>query len=82
MDRYSIRKRIQTIRAEIEQREGWIHEIASAYIPDYHFMDHYVSTFWECEKSPIGMCVFDRNNMGTVMSGMGCRYCGNALERK
>lgn len=65
----------------IELIEHDIEELARTHIPDYHFLDYKVSTFWRCEKSPIGMCVWSRRN-GEFNNYCTCRYCGGPVERK
>lgn len=73
---------LQDIQRNIDSLEQKIHDIAELYIPDYHWMDYFVSTFWKCEQSPIGLCVFTRDQMGNVLGDKGCRYYGDPLERK
>ena len=58
---------------------GDIEVLARKLVPDYHFLDFRVSTFWSCEKSPVGMCVFKLTDLGRETV---CRYCGDPLERK
>jgi len=64
---------------EIDRLYHEINKIAKEYIDDFHFMDYAVSTFWRCEKSPIGMCVFKLNERGRKTD---CRYCDGPVERK
>lgn len=68
-------------RRRIETLEGEIDAIAKKRIPDFHFLNHKVSTFWRCEKSPIGMCVFLLGERGFNIN-CHCRYCGGPVERK
>jgi len=56
-----------------------INGIAKKHIPDFHFMNYKVSTFWECGFSPIGMCVFKLDDHGNKTV---CRYCDGPVERK
>lgn len=70
---------IEAFRFQIDMANGRISELARQAIPDFHFLDHQVSTFWTCEKSPIGFCVFLINDRGRLE---GCRYCGGPVERK
>lgn len=65
-----------------DEAEAVINSIARAYIPDFHFLDHAVSTFWTCDKSPIGMCVFLREEIGYQLVETECRYCAEPTERK
>jgi hypothetical protein len=69
---------LDTQRA-IELLRSRINYIAKEHIADFHFLDYKVSTFWECEKSPIGMCLFklDEYSQPTY-----CRYCDGPVERK
>lgn len=64
-----------------EAAERAIDDIAKAAIPDFHFLDHKVSTFWDCRKSPIGLCVWDISKHGFHVD-CHCYYCGNPVERK
>jgi hypothetical protein len=73
------RATIQAKVRSIEQLKTEIDDIAKAAIPDFHFMNHRVSTFWTCDKSPIGVCVFRINDQGSVC---GCYFCHNPIERK
>lgn len=75
----SLAERILEHRRAIDALNHEIEKIAKREIPDYHFLDYSVSTFWRCAKSPIGMCVFRLSERGirTV-----CRYCGDPDERK
>lgn len=58
---------------------GVIVDYTKARVRDYHFMDHKVSTFWRCDQSPVGMCIFNLDKHGRERD---CRYCGGPLERK
>ena len=80
---YDARECEKQIRLLVRQAENCYYEIdkiAKQYISDFHFMDHKVSTFWHCDKSPIGMCVFLRNKYDGKVEK--CRYCGGPQERK
>lgn len=70
---------IKSIARRIEKDQQAIKDIAKEHIPDFHFLDYSVSTFWECKKSPIGMCVFNLSDHGNRTD---CRYCGQPVERK
>lgn len=65
-------RQIDRLRAEIDA-------IASEHIPDFHFIDYKVSTFWRCDASPIGMCVFVLNDRCEPTY---CRYCQGPVSRK
>lgn len=73
------RQAIQELNREIEHKYSQIRDIAHKHIPDFHFLDYEVSTFWTCETSPIGMCVFTLDDYGRKTD---CRYCHNPVERK
>ena len=73
------RETIRMHRIIRDEANASIDDIARAHIPDFHFLDHRVSTFWTCDGSPIGMCVFLLNDRGHATE---CRYCGGPEERK
>lgn len=73
------RERIQGHQRAIETLQQEIEAVAKRNITDYHFLDYSVSTFWTCDKSPIGMCVF---NLDDYCRRTECRYCGDPDERK
>lgn len=73
------KKTIFQKRRDIEQIHVEISKIAKEHIPDFHWMNHMVSTFWECEQSPIGVCVFDLDDHGDPEY---CRYCSGPVVRK
>jgi len=58
---------------------GDILELVRQNVPDYHFLDYEISTFWSCEKSPVGMCLFKLDDLGRKGN---CRYCNGPVERK
>jgi hypothetical protein len=74
-------KQIQTKWALIEHTQYEIDEIAKIHIPDFHFLSHKVSSFWKCNKSPIGWCVWDIDKRGYHIN-VTCYYCHNPVERK
>jgi len=80
------RAAIQHLEAERIQRAGEINAIAKALISDFHFLDYEVSTFWTCDASPIGMCVWeirlDSSMYALPKDYWNCRYCGGPVERK
>ena len=63
----------------MERLDQEIRDIAKANIEDYHFLDYQVSKFWTCDKSPIGMCLFQLDDYGRPTL---CRYCHGPTERK
>lgn len=72
-------KHIKSIQTSIDVLNQHIRDYAKLYIPNFHFMSHRVSTFWECKGSPIGMCVFKIDDWGRPKD---CYYCGEPEERK
>jgi len=75
------RGEIRAAQSQIDDLERDINAIAQAHIPDFHFLNHKVSTFWTCATSPIGMCVFLLEE-GRFHLDCVCRYCGDPVERK
>jgi hypothetical protein len=55
-----------------------INRIHSQFLEDNNFNEHYISDFWDCKKSPVGMCVFKCEESGDDF----CEYCGEPEERK
>lgn len=80
--RYLIRQRIKDRIRQKEFMDSEIRQIVRQYISEFHFMDHKLSEFWDCDESPVGMCVFNLDDRGHVMGDEGCRYCGLPEERK
>ncbi len=72
---------IKNCQERIDGLYQLINDIAKTYISDFCWLDHKVSTLWECEESPIGMCVYNLNE-GVFNINCRCRYCGNPVERK
>lgn len=73
---------IKDQREIIRKAHARIDELAEAGIPNYHFLDHQVwPATWECDKSPIGMCVWDVSEKGFHID-CNCCYCGEPVERK
>ena len=70
---------IRSKRQQMERLQNEINVLAEQHIPDFNALDHQVSTFWSCNESPIGMCVFTLDDMGRPE---GCRYCGQPPERR
>ena len=56
-----------------------IEDLVKSVVEDYHFLDFRVSTFWTCEKSPMGMCVFSLDDHGQPIA---CRYCQGPPRRQ
>lgn len=77
-----LREAIQKLDREIRQKEQDVNDLAKAHIPDFHFLDYRVSRFWTCDDSPIGMCVFKREDINGHLRETECRYCNQPTERK
>ncbi len=80
-----IREYIQERRRTIDRARHEIRECAAANIEDYHFLRYEVSTFWTCDDSPIGMCLWMiEDGKGELIHAANwvCRYCGGPTERK
>lgn len=75
------REEIQELRRQIEVREQAIKDLAKEHIPEFHFLNHRVSNFWNCDKSPIGWCVWDISHKGFNID-CSCHYCKGPVERK
>ncbi len=58
--------------------ERCLDAIGRKHVPDYHFLDHSISTTWTCDQSPIGYCVFLRVDMRLD----NCIFCRKPTERK
>jgi hypothetical protein len=72
-------ERILAARFKQDEADAEIHAVAKQYVEGFHFMDHSVSTFWTCEQSTIGYCVFRLDEKGRKQE---CIYCGGPVERK
>jgi hypothetical protein len=74
-----LRSQIEWHNSVAEFHMQAIDKLAAAHVKDFHFLDHKVSTFWDCDKSTIGMCVFKLDDWGRPTS---CIYCHGPVERK
>ena len=84
MTKEQIRAKLNMLLKSIYEHRQEIDDIAKEYIADFHFMDFMIKEcsygfFWDCDKSPIGVCVFKCDEYGRVRE---CRYCGGPVERK
>lgn len=75
------RDAIRAMQRTQESLQGEINRLAETAVPELHFLNHKVSTFWECEKSPIGLCVWDISERGFHIDCI-CCFCGGPVERK
>jgi len=72
---------VSILQMQREREMLWvdIEDLVKIVVDDYHFLSYQVSTFWTCEKSPVGMCIFHLDDHGQPHD---CRYCGGPVERK
>ena len=64
---------------ELENKlENEINSLIKTVIPDYNLWLHVVGE-WDCEESPIGLCLYNRIEDPCLDN---CLYCGNPDERK
>ena len=80
-EKHRIREKINSHLRVIDTANRKIDEIAKEAIPEFHFLNHKVSDFWDCEKSPIGKCVWDISKNGFNINCQ-CYYCKSPVERK
>ena len=80
-DRIEKREMIAAKLRAIQEIEQEIILIAKSAIPEFHFLNHQVSKFWNCDKSPVGVCVWDISDRGFHID-CSCHYCGEPVERK
>ena len=74
--------KIQKQYEVIREANNCISDIAKQAIPDFHFLNHKVSDFWDdCPKSPLGWCVWDTSERGFNLD-CACHFCGEPVERK
>lgn len=71
-------KRIEEIRHEIAELQLEREIILDRYLGEGAGMEHKVG-IWDCEKSPVGVCVYHRHNDPHSEQ---CIYCGQPQERK
>ena len=76
-----LQSKIQGLQTLIDKANLEINNIAFDAIEDFHWLDYRVSTVWECEDSPIGMCVWALDE-GRFHLNCQCRYCDGPVERK
>ena len=75
------RNAIANEHTAIQGAEKNIGELAKEAIPEFHFLNHKVSNFWTCDKSPVGWCVWNISERGFNIN-VRCHYCGGPVERK
>lgn len=79
-----IRAILKGLLTIIQEHRNEINDIAKQHIQDFHFLNDRIvecsyGFFWNCDNSPIGICVFGVLKNGQTGS---CRYCGGPKERK
>lgn len=74
-----IRNKIQELRREQEILEAKVSQVAQEGMPEYNSLWYVISDFWKCEKSPIGLCVYDDEK---DQYHDDCIFCHNPEERK
>ena len=57
--------------------KGEIHALAKSAMPEYDFF-HEIGE-WDCDKSPLGLCVYDKVNDPALDD---CIFCHEPHERK
>jgi len=77
----STQEQIECLIRKIERTRVEIDRLAKEKIPEFHFLNHKVSNFWKCDKSPIGWCVWDISENGYHIDCQ-CYYCKGPVERK
>lgn len=78
MNKSEIKSQIDRLR-EIEESAMMVLDThIQSVIPTYNRLNHVLGT-WDCEKSPVGYCMYHRWE-DTAMDG--CLYCGEPHERK
>lgn len=81
-DRTEYQEKIRKLIREKERAIFEINQLVKEAEPDYHFLDHWVSHFWTCDKSPFGWCLFKREMVNMQLILGDCIYCGQPVERK
>lgn len=73
--RYELRSRMKGMQEASNNIIHYMATIAKLHIPDWHFMNWTMFPLWDCDESPIGVCVFS-------IKTHHCRYCNEPDERK
>lgn len=61
-------------RITFDHLQSNIENIRETVLLEYDRKTHYVSDIWECEKSPLKVCVYHKDEW--------CTFCGMPEERK
>lgn len=63
-----------------------VREIAQLFLPSFYSLDQQIiigdDWVWDCEKSPIGVCVFQREELAGRLAPTTCIFCNEPTERK
>jgi len=66
---------IRSKQTEISRLRREVDSCAKSVIPDFNPVFHFVGEFWDCDKSPCGVCVFDKETRA-------CLFCSGGVDRK
>ena len=73
------RKRVRALEAVKEEMDIAIRNILRDVMDGDISVDHVVSPQWDCDESPVGLCVYDTYRDQAKDQ---CIFCGDPLERK
>lgn len=74
----SVKDQIKLRRKNILSINNEIIEIAISKMDNFYPIKHVIGT-WDCEKSPLDLCVYDRFEDNCLDE---CIFCGDPSERK
>ena len=81
--RDKLKRAVSAYNNDILEAKSANQAIARQAIPEFHFMSHQVSDFWDnCKTSPIGYCVWKIEDGNFRKSDVACMFCGEPAERK
>ncbi len=66
---------IRSKQNEISRLQREVDSCAKKAIPNFNPVFHFVGDFWDCDQSPCGVCVFDKE-------AKVCLFCSEGLDRK
>lgn len=73
----NVKKNLTDIKDEIMSLKDEMYKIAQSKIPGWHFSN--VVGSWDCDESPLGLCVYDITHDPAEDN---CIYCNEPNERK
>lgn len=76
------KERIENLYNNISTLQAELKEIVRPYVEkdeDMWFIDFICIPHWDCEKSPVGWCVYNKEKDAAWDN---CIFCGLAYERK